>query len=80
MTEYWMQKAFAGKKCSLHKMLKIDCEKKIPITLLEKIRKTEIGDTAHNPTQTGAKTIKVTKKLKMKSVAALNARRVSQKR
>lgn len=68
------------KKGALHKMLGIPLDQKIPFTLLEEIRVTEIGKRAHNPTQIGHKIIKVTKLLKARAVRGLNWKRVTQRR
>ncbi len=65
---------------ALSKMLGIPVEDNIPFTLLEKIRKTPIGETIKNPTQKGRQTIKVTKLLKQRAVLGQNAKRVTQKR
>lgn len=71
----WMQEAFSyHKKCSLHRQLKIPCEVKIPITLLRKIKGTEIGLTVLNPTKTGKRRIKVTRLLKYRANLAHTAR------
>ncbi|MFA5136948.1 MAG: hypothetical protein WC489_06205 [Patescibacteria group bacterium] len=65
---------------ALSKMLGIPVKDNIPFTLLEKIRRTPIGDTITNPTKRGRNTIKVTKLLKKRAVLALNAKRITQKR
>jgi len=57
---------------SLSRALDIAQEDNIPMTLLTKIKNTEIGETVSNPTSTGKSSIKVTKSLKKKAVAAHN--------
>ena len=79
--EYWLQDAFEGKKeGALHRMLGVPPSVTLPITWLEVIKKTKIGSRAWNPTQIGFKSVKVTRLLKQRAVAALNARRIGQKR
>lgn len=59
------------KKGSLSRMLGIPEKKNIPLTLLRKITKTEIGMTIRNPTKQGKRKIKVTRLLKKRAVFAL---------
>lgn len=63
------------KKNALHRQLKISSKKKIPVGLLERIRKTEIGKRAKNPCKTGEKSYKVTRKMKQRAVQAENFRK-----
>jgi len=56
------------KKGALSRQLGIPEQDNIPFTLLEKIRKTEIGKTIKNPTKSGNQEIKITKKLKKRAV------------
>lgn len=63
------------KKGALSRQLGIPEKDNIPFTLLEKIRKTEIGKTIKNPTKSGKQEIKVTKKLKTRAVLALTMKR-----
>lgn len=67
------------KKGQLHRMLQIPDGTKIPFTLLEVIRKAEIGTVVENPTKTGKKEVKVTKLLKQRAVRALTFKRIQQK-
>lgn len=60
------------KTWSLSSMLNIEENKKIPKTLLKKIKNAKLGETITNPTKTGKKRIKVTKKLKGKALATFN--------
>ncbi len=53
-------------------MLRVPKKKKIPVTLLRRIKNTELGKTMKNPTNTGKKRVKVTKKLKQKALAVYN--------
>lgn len=63
-----------GGAWSLSAMLDIPEEENISVTLLRAIKNTPLGDTVRNPTTTGAKTVKVTPKLKQKAVFAYNAK------
>lgn len=73
----WIQEALKGSKhaWSLSAMLDIPKEKNIPMTLLKKIVKTSIGKTITNPTSTGKKRIKITRKLKQKAIFAHNVKK-----
>ncbi len=75
MGERWIQEAQAGegKAWSLHAMLNIPDRKRIPKTLLRRIKNTDIGKTIRNPTLTGKRYIQVTRKLKQKVMFAWNA-------
>jgi len=75
--EKWIQKVVKGSKgkWSLHAMLNIPEGTTIPKTLLKKIIDTEIGKTAHNPTNIGSARVKVTRKLKQKALFAYNVRK-----
>lgn len=61
-----------GKTWSLSTMLDVPDDKKIPKTLLRRIKNAEIGSTVSNPTQTGKQRVKVTRKLKQKVMAVWN--------
>lgn len=63
------------KKGGLSRMLKIPEEELIPLTLLDKIVSTEIGETIKNPTKKGKGYIKVTRLLKKRAVLARNMKR-----
>lgn len=73
----WIQEALKGSKraWSLSAMLDIPKKKNIPMTLLKKIVNTPIGETIKNPTSTGKKRIKITKKLKQKAIFAYNVKK-----
>jgi len=60
---------------ALSRQLGIPEKDNIPFTLLEKIKKAEIGKTIKNPTKSGKREIKVTKKLKKRVVLALTMKR-----
>jgi len=51
-------------------------EKNIPMTLLNRIAEAPIGSTIKNPTKTGKKTIKVTRKLKKRAVLARTLKKI----
>jgi len=59
------------KKNTLSRQLKIPRKKNIPITLLKKIQKAKAGQTIKNPTKTGKKVIKVTRKLERRAIFAI---------
>lgn len=63
-----------GGAWSLSAMLDIPKKDNIPLTLLTKIKNTEVGSIIKNPTNKGKRNIKVTKKLKQKAVFAHNAK------
>jgi len=72
--EKWMQDVFKPeKRGALHRQLGISTKERIPKTLVQKIVKTPIGKRIRNPTKTGKHLIKVTKLLKQRANAALNA-------
>lgn len=67
----WIQKALKGKHPgALSRQLGIPIEKDIPITLLNKIIEAKAGHTIRNPTKTGKRIIKVTKKLEERAIFA----------
>ena len=74
MAKKYIKKATL-KKGALSRQLGIPEKDNIPFTLLEKIRKTEIGKTIKNPTKSGKPEIKVTRKLKRRAVLALTMKR-----
>ena len=81
MSEQWMQEAFKKHtEGSLHRQLGVPKNENLPISFLAKIVLTEINKTIKNPTKIGKKEVKVTRLLKRRAVAALNAICVTQKR
>ena len=78
MVKKWIPRNL--KKGALSRQLDIPEEKKIPFTLLEKIRKTRIGKRIRNPTKTGKRLIRVTRLLKRRAVLALTLKRLAKKR
>jgi len=74
MAKKFIKKA-ALKKGALSRQLGVLVKDNIPFTLLEKIKKAEIGTTIKNPTKSGKQEIKVTKKLKKRAVFALTMKR-----
>ena len=60
------------KRVALHKQMGIPMDKKIPVTLLRKIKNTKLGKTIKNPTKTGRKKYKVTRLLKERVVQVIN--------
>lgn len=72
----WIQDAIKkGKKGSLHRQLGVPQGKRIPKSLLAKIKSMEIGGTVKNPTKTGKRKVKVTTLLKKRAVLAHTLRR-----
>ncbi len=68
---FWIKDALKGhKKGSLHRQLGVPMDKTITKSLLNKIKRTEIGKTVKNPTRTGKRRIKVTRLMKKRSVLA----------
>ena len=73
--KYWIQNAVSKhKKGSLHRQLGVPKDKKIPKSLLARIKKTEIGNTVKNPCKTGKRKMKVTPLLKKRAVLAYTLR------
>jgi len=70
---YWIQ-GIELKRGALKRQLGIPADKKIPKKLLIKIVKTEPGRRIRNPSQVGKRLIRVTRKLKKRSVLALTSR------
>ena len=68
------------KRGALSRQLGIPEEKNIPFTLLEKIRRTKIGERIRNPTKTGKRLIRVTRLLKKRAVLALTLKRITKKK
>jgi len=73
----WIQDVVKGSKgaWSLHTMLNVPEDSRIPTTLLKAIIKADIGKTIKNPCKAGKARIKVTKKLKQKALFAHNVRK-----
>jgi len=69
MVYKWIQKAHP-KKGALSHQLEIPEKAKIPVKLLDKIVSAEIGETIRNPTASGKRKIKVTKKLERRAIFA----------
>lgn len=64
----WIQKAdTSGVSIKSDRYLGISDDRRIPKTLLRKIIVAPIGSTITNPTQTGNRRIKITRKLKQKA-------------
>ena len=68
---YWIQD-IDMKKGSLRKQLQIPESKKIPKSLLDRIIKAKPGEIVKNPTETGKRRIKVTRKLERRAILAKN--------
>lgn len=74
MAKKWIQKSSkSGIDLKSSRYLNISEKKKIPKTLLKKLKNAKIGSTVKNPTKTGKQRIKVTRKLKQKVIFAWNA-------
>ena len=71
-SDYFMQDvAETGKKGALRAQLRIPKHKKIPCTLLNRIKTTKIGEVIKNPTQIGKQEMRITRLLKRRAVMAL---------
>ena len=79
MVKKWIQKIHL-KKGVLHKALDISQDKKIPMSLLNKIISAKAGDTITNPTSTGRKRIKVTRAIEQRAILARNLKKISRKK
>lgn len=71
----WIQKT-GVKKGALSKQLNIPVEKKIPMTLLDKIVMAKPGETITNPTMTGKRKIKVTRLMERRAIMARNLKNI----
>ncbi|MBU2615962.1 MAG: hypothetical protein KKC19_02565 [Nanoarchaeota archaeon] len=74
----WIQKIHL-KRGVLHTQLGIPQDKKIPISLLNKIIAAKSGDTITNPSKLGKKRIKVTHILEKRANLAKNLKSISKK-
>jgi len=68
--EKWMQDVSGGGELS--SQLDIPEEEDIPMSLLRKIKNTDVGEKLSNPTSKGKQSMTVTNLLKKRAVAALN--------
>jgi len=75
MVKKWIQKTKI-KKGALHKQLRVPEERKIPITLLNKIISAEVGDVIKNYSKSTKKMIKVTSLLKKRANLAKNLKKI----
>ena len=75
MVKYWIQRAIKHPG-ALKRQLKIPKNKKIPVKLLEAIVRARAGQRIRNPTKTGKRIIKVTRKLERRAILALNLRKL----
>ena len=75
----WIRRS-VKKKGGLSRQLGIPEKDNIPVTLLKKIKAAPIGSTVSNPTKTGKRRIKVTRKMKQRATLALTLKRFSRKR
>lgn len=73
-----MKEAF-GKKGALKKQLGVPKKEKIPVTLMQTIKRADVGETVRNPTETGKRRIPVTKLLKKRVQPVLTAREIRRK-
>jgi len=71
----WIQNAVSKhKKGSLHRQLGVPMTKKIPKSLLNRIKHSQVGKTVKNPSRTGKRRVKVTGLLKKRAVLAVTLR------
>ena len=71
----WIQKAIT-RPGKLHSELEIPKGTKIPMSLLNKIINAKAGQTIINPTSTGKKKIKVTRKIEQRAILARNLKQI----
>ena len=75
MVKKWIQKVHL-KKGVLHKQLGIPQEKKIPMSLLNRIVSAKAGQTIKNPTSLGKRKIRVTRLVEERAILARNLKRI----
>lgn len=68
------------KKGGLSRQLGIPEKENIPVTLLKRVKQAKTGTTITNPTKTGKKKIRVTKKMKKRAILALTLKRFKKRR
>jgi hypothetical protein len=79
--DYWVKRMFkAHKHGSTHRMFGVPKGEKLPRTFLQKVVDTPLGKVAHNPTQIGKRSIKVTPLTKSRANGILNAVRIGANR
>tara|TARA_Y100000310_G_scaffold332368_2_gene407805 strand:- start:867 stop:1103 length:237 start_codon:yes stop_codon:yes gene_type:complete len=78
MEKKWIQKA-VNKPGTLHRQLEIPKDKKIPVSLLNKIISAKAGDVIVNPSKIGKRKIKVTRLLERRAILARNLKKISGK-
>lgn len=64
---------------ALSRQLDIPEKENIPITLLRAIQKAKAGDTIKNPTLSGKRRIKVTRKLERRAIFAITLKKLRKK-
>ena len=75
----WQAEMFAKHKPgSTHRMFGVPKGEKLPLTFLQVVVNTPIGGIAHNPTNIGVRSIKVTWLVKYRANGILNSIRVTQ--
>ncbi|MBU2053332.1 MAG: hypothetical protein ABIJ14_03210 [Nanoarchaeota archaeon] len=79
MVKRWIQRAI-HQPGRLHRDLEIPKGTKIPIELLNKIIRANAGQTITNPTRTGKKKIKVTRKIEQRAILARNLKILSRRK
>jgi hypothetical protein len=78
MEKKWIQKA-VNKPGTLHRQLEIPEDKKIPVSLLNKIISAKAGDVIVNPSKVGKRKIKVTRLLERRAILARNLKKISKR-
>jgi hypothetical protein len=78
MKKKWIQEA-VEKPGTLHRQLGIPKDKKIPVSLLNKIISAKAGEVITNPTKLGKEKIKVTQLLERRAILARNLKKISKK-
>jgi len=75
----WIRKSIK-RRGGLSRQLGIREKDNIPVSLLQKIKRAPPGTTITNPTKTGKKRIRVTKKMKRRANLALTLKRLQKKK
>lgn len=75
----WIKKSIRHRG-GLSRQLGIKEKDNIPVSLLKKIKRAKPGTTLTNPTKTGKKRIRVTKKMKRRANLALTLKRMKKKK
>lgn len=79
MSKKWIKGAVKTKG-AFSKALGIPTDDNIPMTLINTIIEAKVGDVIDNPTHSGRRRIKITRKLERQAILAKNLKRVAENR